>query len=166
MATSFKSDYAIPKCAAPVPLWQSTADLYLHRRCSNTALSQSLWGAWVLVHTRFIWALWACLAEMGFDSKCEFALLPFFRGFSFALGHGVSPHSHFSTTQLPLKHLLSCWCFSDIGRGVSPHGRSSEAQPPLLTLMWESPLWKTPSKVPSRADLLLSFWFWFRWFPL
>ena len=26
--------------------WQSTADLYLHRRHSNTVLSQSLWGLW------------------------------------------------------------------------------------------------------------------------
>ena len=140
MATYFKSDYAIPKCAAPVPLWQSTADLYLHRRRSNTALSQSLWGAWVLVHTSLfepsehVWLKWGLILNVNLP------LLPFFRGFSFALGHGVSPHSHFSTTQLPLKHLLSCWCFSDIGRGVSPHGRSSEAQPPLLTLMWESPL--------------------------
>ena len=36
----------------PLPLWQSTADPCLHRRHSNTALSQSLWGLWVLVHTR------------------------------------------------------------------------------------------------------------------
>ena len=28
----------------PLPLWQATADLYLHKRCSNTVLSQSLWG--------------------------------------------------------------------------------------------------------------------------
>ena len=35
-----------------LPLWQSTADPYLYRRHSNTALSQSLWGLWVLVHTR------------------------------------------------------------------------------------------------------------------
>ena len=34
----------------PLSLWQPTADLYLHRRCSNTVLSQSLWGPWVLVH--------------------------------------------------------------------------------------------------------------------
>ena len=35
-------------------LQPSTADLYLHRRLSNTVLSQSLWGLWVLVHTRFV----------------------------------------------------------------------------------------------------------------
>ena len=38
----------------PLSLWQFTADPYLHRRCSNTVLSQSLWGLWVLVHTRFV----------------------------------------------------------------------------------------------------------------
>ena len=53
----------------PRSLWQSTADLYLHRTCSNTILSQSLWGPWGLVHTRFVWALWVSLAGMGFDSK-------------------------------------------------------------------------------------------------
>ena len=36
----------------PLLLWQSTADPYLHRRCSNIVLSQSLWGLGVLVHTR------------------------------------------------------------------------------------------------------------------
>ena len=33
---------------------QATADPYLHRRHSNTVLAQSLWGLWVLVHTRLI----------------------------------------------------------------------------------------------------------------
>ena len=52
--TSSKRAYAIPRSAGPLPLRQSAADLYLHRRHSNTALSQSLWGLWVLVHTRFV----------------------------------------------------------------------------------------------------------------
>ena len=36
-----------------------------------TVMSQCLWVplSW---WTRFVWALWASLAEMGFDSKCEF----------------------------------------------------------------------------------------------
>ena len=38
----------------PLPLQQSTADLYLHKRHSNTVLSQSLWGLWVLVCTRYV----------------------------------------------------------------------------------------------------------------
>ena len=59
-----------------LPLQQATADPYLHRRHSNTVLSQSLWGLWVLGCTRFVWALWASLAGMGFDSKHVFAPPP------------------------------------------------------------------------------------------
>ena len=55
----------------PLPLWQSTADLHLHRRCSNTVLSQSR-SLGPGAH-RLVWALWASLAGMGFDSKCNFA---------------------------------------------------------------------------------------------
>ena len=46
MAVSSKKAYGIPKFAAPraPALWQSTTDPYLHRRHSNTVLSQSLWG--------------------------------------------------------------------------------------------------------------------------
>ena len=74
MATSFKRAYAIPRSTAPrAPApQQSTADRYLLRRHSNTVLSQSLWGLWVLVCTRYVWALRARLAGMGFDSKCDF----------------------------------------------------------------------------------------------
>ena len=63
MATSSMRAYAIPKSAAPspsllhpehLPLWPPTADQYLHRRYSNTVLTQSLWGLWVLVCTRFV----------------------------------------------------------------------------------------------------------------
>ena len=36
-----------------LPLWQATADPYLHRRHSNTVLAQLLWCLWDLVHTRF-----------------------------------------------------------------------------------------------------------------
>ena len=82
----------------PLPLRQSTADPYLHRRHSNTALSQSLWGLWVLVCTRFVWALWASLASVGFDSKCDFAPSTILLGLSFALGLGyllkVAPAPH------------------------------------------------------------------------
>ena len=55
MVTSSTGAYATPRSAAPrapAPA-QSTADLYLCRRHSNTVLSQSLWGLRVLVYTRF-----------------------------------------------------------------------------------------------------------------
>ena len=56
MAISSKRAYAIPKSAAPrAPAsWQSIADPFLHRRCSNTVLSQPLWDLWVLVCTRLV----------------------------------------------------------------------------------------------------------------
>ena len=38
----------------PLSLQQTIADLYVHRRCSNTVLSQSLRSPWVLVYTRFV----------------------------------------------------------------------------------------------------------------
>ena len=57
----------------PLPLQQSTSDPYPLRRHSNTVLSQSLWGLWVLVSTRFVWALWAFLVSMGFDWSTEWS---------------------------------------------------------------------------------------------
>ena len=76
MVTSSKRVYAIPSFTAPrAPALQpSTADLYRGRRHSNTVLAQSQWGLWVLVCTRFVWALQASLAGMGFNSKHDFAL--------------------------------------------------------------------------------------------
>ena len=50
MATSLKRAYAIPQSATP----RARAPAAVHRRHSNTVLSQSLWGLWVLVHTRFV----------------------------------------------------------------------------------------------------------------
>ena len=90
----------------PLSLRQTTANLSLHRRRSNTVL-------WVLVCTRFLffyflfflffsfcttflWGLWASLAGMGFDLNTNSPLLPSCWGFSFAFGHGVSPHSRSS----------------------------------------------------------------------
>ena len=41
-------------CTQSLPLQQSTIDLYLRRRYSNTVLSQSLGGLWVPVCTRYV----------------------------------------------------------------------------------------------------------------
>ena len=82
----------------PLPLQQSTADPYLHKRHSNTVLAQVLWGLCVLVLTGFVRALQSSLVGMGFDSKCNFApptvllgllLCPWTWGIFF----GVSQHS-------------------------------------------------------------------------
>ena len=108
----------------PLLLQQSTSDPYLHRRCSNTVLSQSLWGLWVLVCTRLVWALWASLAGMGFDSKCKFAPPTILLGLLLCCWTwGIASKS--------LQHLPSCWGFCDLGHGVSPQSRSSATQPPL-----------------------------------
>ena len=56
MMTSSKRAYAIPRSTAaraPVPV-AVHADPYLHRRHSNTALSQSLWRLQALVCTRYV----------------------------------------------------------------------------------------------------------------
>ena len=56
LVTSSQRAYAIPKSAAPraPALQQAIADPHLCRRPSNTVLSQSLWGLWVLVRTRYV----------------------------------------------------------------------------------------------------------------
>ena len=99
----------------PLALRQSTADLSLHRRCSNTVLSWSLWGPRVLVCTRFVWALWASLVGMGFDSKfspLNLSLLLSCLSFSFALGHRVSPSCGSSKGQLQLLTLDLVYLFT------------------------------------------------------
>ena len=96
----------------PLTLQQSTADPYL-TKYSNTVLSQSLWGPWVLVCTRFVWAVLASLVEMGFDSKWKFAPPTIF------LGLLLCPCMWGISSQL-LQHLPSYWGFSDLGHGVSP----------------------------------------------
>ena len=58
-----------------------------HRYCWSlspqetlTVLAQSLWRLWVLVHTRFVWALWVSLVGMELDSKCDFTSPTVFLG--------------------------------------------------------------------------------------
>ena len=121
-------------CGSPLLTHTSTGDAQTQFCLSFCGVPGSWCAQDLFEPSEHLWLVWGLILNVNSP------LLPSCWGFPFALGHGVSPHSHFSTTQLPLKRLLSCWCFSDVGRGVSPHGRSSEAQPPLLTLMWESPL--------------------------
>ena len=105
MVTSSKRAYAYLSLLDPEPLslQPSTADLYLHRRCLNTVLSQSLWGLWVLVQqglfepSEHLWGEWGLILNVNLP------LIPSCCGFS-DLGHGVSPQSHSSAVQLPLQH--------------------------------------------------------------
>ena len=72
---------AAARACAP---WQATADPCLHRRHLNTQRSDSvscgISGSWCA--QGFIWVLWATLAGMGFDSKCDFCPSYYFVGAS------------------------------------------------------------------------------------
>ena len=83
MVTSSKRAYATPKSTAPRAPDPSAVRCWLvPLQETLTVLSQSLWGLWVLVRTRYVWALWASLAGMGFDSKYDRVAYPFSRGSS------------------------------------------------------------------------------------
>ena len=76
MATSSRRAYATPRSAAP----RAPAPAAVHgwpeppQETLRHSSVKSLWGLWVLVCTRYVWALWTSLAGMGFDSKPDFAL--------------------------------------------------------------------------------------------
>ena len=131
--------YTIPSLLhpEPLPLWQFTADPYLHRRHSNTVPSlRGVSGSWctqgLFDPSECLWWLW------GLIIKLILPLLPSYWGFSFALGCEVSPQSHSSATQPLLQHLASSWAFCTLGHGVSPHSHSSAMQPLLqkMELFW------------------------------
>ena len=80
-----------PGHSEPLPLRQATADLYLHRRYSNTqrhvwlSLCGVSWCAQAFLCTsEYLWQEWGWILNM------ILLLLPYFWGFSFALGHRVS----------------------------------------------------------------------------
>ena len=77
----------------PLSLWQTTPNLYLHRRHSSTVLSRSLWvsGSWC---TQGLFGPSECLwLEWGLILNANSPLLRSCWGFSFAHRRGVSPHS-------------------------------------------------------------------------
>ena len=126
MVTSSKRAYAIPRCTAP----KASAPMAVHcwpvppETLKHSSVSVSV-GSLGPGRARFVWALWASLAGMGFDSKHSSSLLPSCWGFSFALGCGASLQSCPSTTLPPLQRLPPCWGFSALEHGVSPQSRSS-----------------------------------------
>ena len=92
-------------CPCSRPLLTHTSS----RRHSNTVLSQSLWGLWALVHTRFFFELSEHLWQVwGFTLNVILPLLPSCLGFSFSPGHGVSPPSHSTATQPLLQCRTAC----------------------------------------------------------
>ena len=136
--------YSSLLCQEPLALWQSTADLYLHRRCSNTVLSQSLWGLWVRVHRRFVWALWASLVGEGLDSICRFAPPTVLLAI-------LWPFKGYLLTAAPVKHSLCSWPWT---WGISslhltapgPHSHCSLLQQKAKGKKKDIPIWMQSSK--------------------
>ena len=75
MVTSSKRAYATPRSTAP----RAPAPAAVHcwpvpplETLQHSSVLFSV-GLWVVVHTRYVWALWASLPVIGFNSKCDFA---------------------------------------------------------------------------------------------
>ena len=128
-----------PPSSLPIPsLWvipahQPQASSIVHRTWTGDSwftlynMNSGVFVSWIHIPALlFIICQWL----NRFDSKSEFGLilnmnlpiLPSYWVFSFALGRGVSPHSHSSAYHL----------FSGLEHGVSPHSWSSEASWSLL----------------------------------
>ena len=89
MVTSSKRAYATPRSIAPrTPVLVAGHCWAIPPQEMLPVLSQSLWGLWDLVHTRFVWALWAFLIGMWFDSKCDFTSPTIFARASLPLNVG------------------------------------------------------------------------------
>ena len=75
------------------PMWQSTADPYLLKRHSHTG-SGSWCAPGMFEPSEHLWRVWGLILNV------ISLLLPSWWGFSFTLGHGVSPQSHSSAYHL------------------------------------------------------------------
>ena len=148
-------------CPEPLPLKQSTADLYLLRKHSNTDLSQSLWGLWVLYiqgmfgPSELPWRVWGLILNM------ISPLLLSFWGFSFALGCGLSPQSHSSATQ----RCSSAYCLAgaslplDVGYLLTATLASLPPHHHLLSFWASVPLdvgYFVGEKTKTQKDYILS----------
>ena len=119
MATSSKRAYAIPicciqslfPCGNPLLTYTSTGDAQTQFCLSLCGVLGSWCTEGLFEPSESLWWEW------GFILNANSPFLTSFWGFSFALGHGVSPHIHSCPYSLT---------------GVSLASR--EAQPPLLTL--------------------------------
>ena len=110
----------------PLSLQQTTVNPYLHRRCSNTVLSQTLWRPWSWC-TQGLFEPPECLwQEQSLILNANLPFLPSCWGFSFAFGHGISPHSAPVSTILLSSFLrASVWHWSSkLSRGDTLHPRS------------------------------------------
>ena len=100
-------------CGSPQLTCTSTEDTQTQFCLSFGGVSMSWCTQGLFEPSECLWWVWGLILNL------ILLLLPSCWGFFFALGHGVSPHSHSSTAQLLLQHLLSCWGFSALECGVS-----------------------------------------------
>ena len=138
MATSFKRAYAIPKSAAlraPVPVAVHCWPIPHRRPQTQFCLSLcGVPGSWctqgLSEPSEHLWQEW------GLILNANLPLLPSCWGFSFALGHAVSPHSHSSAS-----HLTGVSLTLDVGYLLT----ATLAPPILLGFLW-SWTWRISSQ--------------------
>ena len=87
----------------PLPLRQATADPYPTELLKHSSVSVSVGSLGPGAHKVCLSPLECLWRVQGLILKMISPLLLSCWGFSFALGCGVSPHSHSSTTQSPLQ---------------------------------------------------------------
>ena len=135
MATSSKRAYAIPKSVAPgAPAPAAVHCWSMPPQETPKHSSGSVSGSWCA--EGYIWALWASLAGMGFDSKCDFTpsavvlellLCPWTWAISSELlqpWRSCCPSpDHLAGASLPLDmgYLLTVTSAPSSWRGVFPH---------------------------------------------
>ena len=136
MVTSPKRTYAIVTARARLlPTCTSTGDTQTQFCLSLCGVSRSWCTQGMFEPSDRLWQV------CGLILNVISSPLPSFWGFSFALGCGISPHSHSSTCcltgvslTLDVAYLLRATT-PDLGCGVSPLGHSSTVQPVLATIL-------------------------------
>ena len=132
MATSSKRAYFIPRSAAPrapAPAAGHCWPVPLQETLKQSSGSVSV-GSWVLVLMRFIWALWASLVGMGFDSKHNFAPPTILLELLLCLWIWSISSQLFQCCAAATPAPTILLGFSTLGLGIYPHSCSSAMQPP------------------------------------
>ena len=122
-------------CSSPLLTCTSMGD-------TQTQFCLSVWGLLVLLHTRFIWAPWASLLGMGFDSKCNFAPPTIFLGFLLCpwMWDGASKSLQCCTATSPatkfLLGLLCPWTRDISSQSLQYHAAATPVPSTTATPLW------------------------------
>ena len=95
-------------CGSPLLTCTSTGDIQTQFWLSICGASGSWCVQGLFEPSEHLWRVWGLVLNV------ISPLLPSCWGFSFALGHGVSPHSSSSATQPPMKHKLESRLLGEI----------------------------------------------------